>query len=249
MANEYTQKEILNEFISKRPYQLNCVNYNGGTDCSIDGKTVRVPYIEIIAEYIINTKKFSVNEYLCDRENFKFDQRESATEGTEKGLCREWYEKRKFSDDPNENERIGNELGIPFECELNIVKGTKVNVDLVSYLEAGEDSTLYLIEVKGKKKNGVYCSDETLLRCALEIETYWESLHPKFDQMIHDLSEERKIDLSKINANRVKKAILVPSDSRAAKQFLNEKYKNVHALLKKWDIKVVIFDKNIKLPQ
>lgn len=43
-------------------------------------------------------------------------------------------------------------LGKPFECELNISPNTGVDVDLLSYDEKKDE--LYLIEVKGVKRMG-----------------------------------------------------------------------------------------------
>ena len=256
MANEYTKQQILDEFRHEKPYQRRCVNYNGETECGINGERKSIPYIEIIAEFILSkikgNKHYDLQKYNDVRNSFGFDPRDlDISEGTEKHLCRKWYEKGFI--DP----RITEALGIPFECELNIVEGTKVNVDLVSYFAGEGEPVLYLIEVKGKatnKKNRkFYSSDETLLRCALEIETYWESLEQAFPDMIRDLSETAKkkgIVFGDMTKDRVKKAILIPSETHAAEQFSDpEKYKNVHALLKKWDIKVVVYDKKIKLPQ
>lgn len=257
MANEYTEKQILDEFQSEKPYQRRCVNYNGETECDINGERKSIPYIEIIAEFILSkikaNKHYDLQKYNHVRKSFGFNPRNlDISEGTEKHLCRKWYAKG-FNDS-----RITEVLGIPFECELNIVEGTKVNVDLISYFAGEGEPVLYLIEVKGtqptdKENRQFYSSDETLLRCALEIETYWESLEQEFPKMIQDLSKTAKkkgIIFGDMTRVRVKKAILIPSETHAAKQFSDpEKYKNVHALLKNWDIKVVVYDKNIKLPQ
>ena len=225
MANEYTKKQIIEEFDNTRQYQKACVNYNGKTE----GKY----YIEIIAEHILE-KNIAIDPYpgYEVRDSFLFNERSTnIEEGTEKHLCRSWYSNG-FGND------LLDDLGHPIECELNIVNGTKVNVDLVSFDE--KKNIIYLIEVKGTKKENVYSSDETVLRCALEIETYYQSL--SVNNRLDALKRDMKLKDERINANtQVKKAILVPENSKAAEQINNPNYPFVNKLIKKFDIKPVKF--------
>ena len=139
---------------------------------------------------------------------------------------------------------ITKELGIPIEYEVNIVSGTKVNVDLVSINTI--EKVVYIIEVKGKigKDKDYYDTPETLLRCALEIETYFESLEKYQEKVIKDIFEFRKISENPQEYS-LKKAILVPNESFAAKQINSDEYKNVNAVLRKFDIKTCCFDNEI----
>jgi len=94
-------------------------------------------------------------------------------------------------------------------------------IDIIAY--NGSDVTL--LELKAKN------SSETLLRCVLEIFTYWKQLdHQKF---LYDfgLSQE----------NIVKKAVLVFVDSVAYRQYENkEKYPNTHELMEKLGVELFL---------
>ena len=91
------------------------------------------------------------------------------------------------------------------------------------FAQKGNVATLLELKVKG--------STETLLRCVLEIFTYWKQLdHQKF---LYDfgLSQE----------NIVKKAVLVFADSVAYRQYENkEKYPNTHALMEKLGVELFL---------
>jgi hypothetical protein len=88
-----------------------------------------------------------------------------------------------------------------------------VNIDLVAY--NSETKIVTLIEVKGGSKNKKY--KETLLRCLLEIETYYRILMPTkklfFDTLKSDDSG-RSIE----NAGEIKKGIYIPKESQAAEE-------------------------------
>ena len=137
-------------------------------------------------------------------------------------------------------------MGIPIEYELNIVEKLKINVDLVSY----KDGILYLIEVKGRisDNNKYYYSSETLLRCALEIKTYYESLKNKKNEIFEGIkkSKRNKEIVVGSNVDEIRMAILVPDGSVAAEQYKNKDFPNINELISKWNIEVLVF-KNTKI--
>ena len=91
----------------------------------------------------------------------------------------------------------------------------------------------------GKKVN----SDETLLRCALEIETYYQSILKKKDQFIADFHKRYPDLVPPSLPIELKKAVLIPEQGRADKQWKNqEDFHYLHQLIKDWDILVVTFD-------
>lgn len=230
----YSKKDLEYKLMDLiRPYQKKCVNYNG---CDKNG----VPYIEILADLILEDESRGITSYSNHiKESFYYKRKETRPSlNREKGLCRYWYNTGHF------DEEIEKELGIPVEFELNIIENTKVNVDLVSYNAHLENPVAYLIEVKGRIKEGeyVYSTDETLLRCALEIKTYYESLKDKKEK-IFSLNDRHNVGIK--NANKLGMAILIPKGCKAEEQLDIEKYPNLNRLINKWGIKVFCY-KNTK---
>ena len=99
-------------------------------------------------------------------------------------------------------------------------------VDLVSE----KDGDLQLIELKAGTNK------ETLLRCALEIETYWR---------IADL-EKLKKEFGCPAGSRVRKTILVPLNGVQHEQY-KDKNSNIRRLMEKLDIHCYVFDDEIKV--
>lgn len=178
-------------------YQTDCVNYRS----KISVGKVKKLFTEIIAEHIIHeldAKRFDM-KYLATfydksklrggNAKYRFNFEHKLTEKnkmTEKVVCHNLY-KNGF-----ENETIGKIS----EYEVNLVLGSKKNIDLISINH--KTKTIYIIEVKGnllKNQN-----EETLLRCILEIETYYQILNKVKDEFLCDL---------KLNGYEIKKAILL----------------------------------------
>ena len=226
----YTKKDLDDMFFENRPYQKECVNYQGQL---ADG----TKYNEYLAS-LVKSSKFNIVKYEKTRERFLFDHQSFDIDPrSEKGLCRRFCRDKSFIDSS-----IIFALGVPIEYEINIVENTKVNIDLASFFE--EENCLYIIEVKGKKEkdNSYYSTEETLLRCILEIETYYQSIVEKKEVLLKDLLKD------KYNKDiELKKAILIPSDSFASNQVGNPEFQSVNRLLEDFDIKVIIYDKNIKI--
>ena len=97
-------------------------------------------------------------------------------------------------------------------CDRGTGEG-KGNIDLVFYY--GND--FYIIETK--KLN----SDESLLRCVLEIETYYESLNSNFSNNIN-------------YSNKINKGLLLDKNSTAYKHYFDGNHNNVKKLMKKYKI-------------
>lgn len=222
----YKPESIINSFTkAEKPYQKSVVNYIGNAS---DG----VSYNEVLAKYILDPKKkFGVKPYTNIKSSFSYKNRTAPNSNkSEKWLCNYWLI-HGFND-----KEIERELGQPVERELNIVPNTKINVDLVTYNSLKE--TLFLVEVKGKitKDSPFYSTDETLLRCILEIETYYESLEKSFDKIKSSMN-----NIVVRNAKCLKMAILVPEGSFAAKQINSSTFPYVNALLQHYKISAFVY--------
>ena len=227
---DYSEKDLDDMFLGNRPYQKECVNYQGKLENGIY-------YNEYLAT-LVRKPKFNIVKYEKTRENFKFlHDKFDIDVKSEKGLCRRFCRDKTFFD-----EALNLKLGMPIQYEINIVENTKINIDLASFDE--KENILYIIEVKGKKEenNDFYSTSETLLRCILEIETYYQSILGKKDVLCKDLLGDKYNEDVKLQ-----KAILIPSDSFASKQVNCSKFQSVNSLLKDYSIKVVIYDKKINV--
>ena len=159
----YTRKEIENAVLIKDMlYQRDIINYTG---CCKEGQL----YSEIIAE--------TVNKYIDDasknilaipsiylRTNFNFSSHIGKTNSnSEETFCRSLY-------------TLQTPFGKAIDYQINLIPGTRVNIDLMTYDEREDIATI--VEVKGhRKSNGeIIESAETLLRCILEIESYYRML-------------------------------------------------------------------------
>lgn len=193
---------------STKLYQKQVVNRKGTTP---DG----VYYNEILAKEILAQEtsnnasflKLQIYPKKVVKTGFIYKRgKEEPEKGSEKALCHHWLINKEF-----DNQKVAKVLGKPIEYELNVVKKTKVNVDLVSFNKT--TGIIYLIEVKGKvaKSSKTYKTSETLLRCVLEIETYYRSLGKDFLNNFKKETIKKGIDIS--GAKKVKKAILVPEES------------------------------------
>lgn len=208
----YDKKQIEDMLNSNLLYQKDCINYNGKA-------TNKEYYIEIAAKYIKNnidkikrngelkySESYVRNEFNLshnpDKINFNKNSRRY-----ENNLCRYLFK---------ETFNLG-KIGKVIEYELNLIKGNHTNIDLISFNDEG---TLYLIEVKGtkdKKDLYKYDSKETLLRCILEISTYYNTIKARLENLKMILEKNKNI-----NIKNVKLAILVPKNSVAYQQYLNK---------------------------
>ena len=206
-------------------------------DSNVNNKT----YVEKISTDILE-QKVKIDYYgekIRKVFNFKkhFGQYCKSLEN-EKPLCRNWF-----------NEGFPNELNllgapIDYESSLIEVQGSKVNIDLVSYNLS--TNTLFLIEVKGTQKGTVWETSETLLRAALEIETYYLTLkeNERLECFICTIKSAKSdgIPKDKINGIKVKKVVVLPSKSDAYKMYKSKEYPKLNELIEKLSIDVLAFD-------
>lgn len=212
----YTKQEIINRIreIEKieEIYTDNSINYKGK---SLDAKE---KYTEIIAEELLN------NSDKYNWENISIIRRQKSyktighngeinriTNRTEEIIAKKLYQDKKYID-------IG-EI-IDYQVPLKDKSKTKAGkIDLLSYKE--DINTMYIIELKNNS------SEETLLRCALEIITYLKQI----DQT--KLKKDFEINKNAL----VKPAILIFKDTRPYFDLQDE---NVAMLIEKYGIDVFI---------
>ena len=208
----------LRQYIEKtskgiKPYQIEEVNDKS--------------YIDVIAEYLLDSIKngtFDIQPYTGDKirsDSFDFKNHHGKYgDGSkqEKPLCRSWF------NNPNAIPSELKKYGIIVDYESNLVKGNKTNVDLVSF--SRDNNCFYLWEVKGTgteilgEEKMKYKTPETLLRAILEIETYYQTIEINGNAQLF----KRTIGLHKFSIldrekASIKKIVVVPDDSDAAKQY------------------------------
>lgn len=234
--NQYTEDQLKQAIEVRKPYQQPCVNYNG----SCNG----IPYIEILSKYILDKPRFDLKPYKA-REKFVLHHKPDTYEPdieSEKGLCRYWYLKG------FDNENLTQRFGKPIDYELNI-HGKRVNVDLVTYKSITNE--VFFIEVKGRVPKGKnhYESTETLLRCALEIKTYFDSLKEEdLKTLRNQLNAEKSASLPVETTFRM--GVIVPEGSKAAKQYRNPKaFPQTASLVSKWKIEVETYKNGSRFPK
>lgn len=222
MIRKYSKDIVIKRLYDGRPYQRGCVNYTG---VSKENEN----YLELLSRHILEKKDFDLMEYEC-REEFVLHGKNGYRPKTqsEKGLCRFWYYKG------FDEEELCQVLGKPIEYELNLF-GNRVNIDLISYDKSAR--IIHLIEAKGKVAKGddKYSSPETLLRCALEIKTYYETLIQRKNTLIKQLMKAKKIDSANV---MFELDVLVPMNDYFKEQTDKNKYPRLNELLKKWGISV-----------
>lgn len=226
----YTKDEVQEIVKIQSLYQMNCVNWTGKTKKSgTDGGGEF--YTEIIAEMVYSNPLLVNIPHGKVRDSFEFSAHNGNTQlpdspRKEERFCLERYKRRNRELTP---------FGKIINYQVNIFKGTKINVDLVAY--DSEPDTLWLIEVKGHDGR----SAETLLRCVLEIETYFECLSPHRQTLLTTLSSKDEPVVT-TEKTKIKKGIWVPKNSTAAKEYgeLTDR-PNLAKLIDKWDIKIELY--------
>ena len=214
---DYKKGEIINRLNSLNKledlYIEKMINYKGNT------KDTKEKYTEVIAKEILdNPDKFNFkNVNIIKRDKgYNID--------THDGIYNEESPRREEIIAMKLFNTTNVELGkfIDYQVPLKDKKDTKAGkVDLISYNE--NENTLYLIELKNDS------SEETLLRCVLEIMTYINQIDK--EKLLKDYNMESNV--------KVKPAILIFKDTRPYKDILDE---YVTKLIEKFEIALYVAD-------
>ena len=199
-------------------YQKNFVNWSG---TSMDKNNPEY-YSEIISEWLLKNIDILVGNNIrqVSRENYKvfhpeLDENAPKTNREEERIAKELHK-----------EKFYKELGEIFDYQVPLKKTQKDTgvgkIDLVAF-NKGENN-VYLLELKRRDNT------ETLLRCVLEIYTYWKQLNEvNFKKSFDFLPEDAKVI----------PAILIFKDSDQYKQYKSG-HKNTRKLMKELGIQTFV---------
>ena len=209
-------------------YKQRFVNYTG------DAKNDGTLYSEIVSEEIlkkIEAFKSSILE-IERQKSYKQESHNTPSPRNEDSNRKE--ERIAFDMRGDEHESIGKIIDYQIPLKNNNNDKGVGKIDLFSYDE--NKKTITLLELK---KPG---STETLLRCVLEIFTYYKQLYK--ENFVDDYSKELNItehDKSEV-LNNIKKAVLIFTDSRAYRDYQNEN-SFVRKLMKELEVDIYVAKK------
>ncbi|MBQ7589505.1 MAG: hypothetical protein IJU47_02310 [Verrucomicrobia bacterium] len=231
-------------------YKAGCINWSGTTS-DVPNK----PYVEVISEEILNSSFFDEQIKESNRETFYTSNHDgeikAITNRGEEILAKGLYLSKvqglgTFFDYqiPLKEQKKKNESDNEKRERENFNKGTG-KIDLVSISD--NDENIYLIELKAAG------SHETLLRCGLEIYTYYKQLNFKtFKVDINKKYSEhfkRNNDLSERLKNfsgEFKKAVLIFAGSTPANMATSGNYHKTMELMKKLNVEIFIYPKEVE---
>lgn len=207
MVKKYTRQETLTRLEGMKSerneisslYKKNFINWLGK---SMD-KSNSEYYSEIISDWLLKNIDVLTGDYIkqVNRENYN----ESHTEIEEDPKTSDHEEEDKIAKEMHK-EKFYKDLGEVFDYQVplkNTNKDTGVGkIDLVAFNK--DENNVYLLELKKRD------SKETLLRCVLEIYTYWKQLNKE--------NFKKSFKFLPLDANIIP-AVLVFKDSVQYKQY------------------------------
>ena len=209
---KYTKSEILEKIKDvdlEELYTNDVINYLGKTS------DTKEKYSEVISKEIFDNKsKYDFSKIKTIERTRTYNANHSGeynpnSSRREEIIAMKMYNNKKY-------DFLGNILD--YQVPLKDTKNTKAGkIDLISY----KDNTLYLIELKNDR------SKETLLRCILEITTYYNQVNRT--KLLKDYSLPKN--------TKVQKAILIFKETKPY-TFIEDEY--VNKLIKKYDIELFI---------
>ncbi|MDR3331319.1 MAG: hypothetical protein LBT08_01710 [Synergistaceae bacterium] len=224
MSKKYNKNEILTivkATLSKplTAYRMEVYNYTGET------KDTKEKYTEVIAGWLLENEDFKRTGYIPT-----LTRKSSYRTGTHDGNATTGITSE---DPPRKEERIALDLfgkNLQFIGDIkdyqtplsNDVYKNAGELDLLGYNK--ESRQLNIIELKGPE------SIETLLRCIMEVHTYWSVVDKDKLRRDFNLSE---------NAN-IRKAILVFEGTTPYDDFMDSSQDKITTLMKKLEIDLYV---------
>ena len=211
MANGYKKDEIINKLENLKDistlYKEDFINYRGDT---IDTKE---KYTEVIAEWLIkNFNLFDNIKKITRQSSYKVDTHDGKHNNQNSNRLEEIMAIEIF------NQKSLNILGevIDYQTPLKDKLGDEAGkIDIVSYDK--DNKIVYLLELKRED------SKETMLRCVLEIFTYFKTLDK--DKFLEDfnLPKDTKIKASPlVFFNSFQHKEMVEGDNKFLKQLMDK---------------------------
>ena len=211
MANGYKKDEIINKLENLKDistlYKEDFINYRGDTT------DTKEKYTEVIAEWLIkNFNLFDNIKKITRQSSYKVDTHDGKHNNQNSNRLEEIMAIEIF------NQKSLNILGkvLDYQTPLKNERDDKAGkIDIVSYNK--DIKTVYLLELK-KEDN-----EETMLRCVLEIFTYYKTLDK--DKFLEDfnLPKDTKIKASPLvffNGSQYKE--MVDGNNKFLKQLMDK---------------------------
>lgn len=212
----YSKKEIIDKINKieniEELYTNKIINYKGITT------DTKEKYTEVIAQEILNnSNKYDFNKVKPIKRDKSYKSNTHSGQINERSNRREEIIAKKMY----KNNYIDIGKILDYQIPLKDKKETKAGkIDLMAYNDLGKK--LYLVELKNDS------SEETLLRCALEIITYLKQVD----------GNRLKVDFDLDSDLEIKSAILIFEGTRPYSDFVQDKY--VNELIKKLKIDVFL---------
>lgn len=232
MGKQYAEVDVTNEiekYINdvKELYNKSFVNWKGRV------KGLNEQYSETIAEKLLESniiKKFQTIEPI-GREDYTVathnGETKQKTNRREEIFAKELFRQGKEFGDIGDIGKIV-DYQVPLKMPLKEKQTNRVGkIDLVSFHRDTE--TIYLIELKFSS------SKDTLLKCTLEIATYYQQLHHQ-----NFLKSEK---FKALGAKSIKKALLIFKDSNQYKEYEEIKKSpnsKLKELIKKLEVEIFL---------
>lgn len=211
MSNGYTKKEIINKLENLKDistlYKEDFINYRGNTT------DTKEKYTEVIAEWLLNNFDLFYNiQKITRSSSYKVETHDGKHNNPESNRKEEITAIEIF------NQGSLNILGkvLDYQTPLKNEGNDKAGkIDIVSYNK--DIKTVYLLELKKED------SEETMLRCVLEIYTYLKTLDG--DKFLSDfgLPKDTKIKASPlVFLNGAQHKEMVEGDNKFLKQLMDK---------------------------
>lgn len=234
----YSRNEIINKVQKNivemdKFYQSEMINYTGKTSDTSELIT------EVIAGKLLNigikNKIASINEIKRENGYHVKSHNGKVTTNISKGDSNR-YEERFALDlfNKSKNGVSFNKLGEIIDYQIPLKNKRDDNagkIDLISK----NDENIFLIELKTKD------NDETLLRCILEIATYYQILSKK------KFIDSYKDKFRNLTEKNIKKTILIAKDSsqhNELKSINNGERKNLKSLVDDLEVQIFVIDED-----
>ena len=187
-------------------------------------KTKKIPFIDVDQKCTYNKREEREKRRTDEKVRAQMQDQDgyiTATNRHEERMCHILFVQQYVSDYEVLDYQIPTRNGGHDKIDLLLKKGDEVFMT--------ETKKFSQIEKDLNKE----ASKETILRCVLEIQTYYQKLNEKFYE-IYEIDDKTKL----------KKAVLVDEYTQAFKQFKNEKW--AKEILELFDIKLLKLDRKDK---
>ena len=212
MSNGYTKDEIMNKLVESSKnmsalYKEDFINYRGETT------DTKEKYTEIIAKWLLeNINLFNNIEKITRKSSYKVNTHDGIHNNSKSNREEEIIAMNIF------NQGSLNILGkiLDYQTPLkNKQEDDAGKIDIVSYDK--DNKIVYLLELKRKD------SKETMLRCVLEIYTYFKTLDKEKFLEDFDLPKDTKIKASPlVFLNGSQHEEMTGNDNKYLKELMNK---------------------------